>query len=60
MNNMNKKTIIETSEDTVYCDGYDPDLDDDTHPRVFYTLKERPNGEINAVCFYCGIIFKKV
>jgi len=41
---------------SVYCDGYDSDMDDSTHPGVFYTLKEDHNkpGTYRAVCFYCG------
>jgi len=57
---MSKNTIVETTEDQVHCDGYDPELEDDTHPRVFYTLKKYDNGETKAVCFYCGTIFKKI
>lgn len=55
---MKSKTIIEVEEDSVYCDGYDPQLEDDTHPRVYYTLKQYGN-EVKAVCFYCGTIFVK-
>jgi uncharacterized Zn-finger protein len=57
---MSQGTIIETAANTVYCDGYDSSVDDDTHPRVFYTLKEYEDGETKAVCFYCGTIFKKI
>ena len=57
---MSKGTIIETAANTVYCDGYDSSVDDDTHPRVFYTLKEYKDGETKSVCFYCGTIFKKI
>jgi len=40
----------------VYCDGFDEDMNDSTHPGVFYTLKEdyKEPGVYRAVCFYCG------
>jgi len=43
------------NEDTqVYCDGYDPEQEEATHPGVYYTLKQGPDGVYRAVCFYCG------
>jgi len=41
---------------SVYCDGYDDDMEDSTHPGVYYTLKEDRNtpGTYKAVCYYCG------
>ena len=42
-------------EDTqVYCDGYDTYQEEPTHPGVYYTLKQRSDGTLSAVCYYCG------
>ena len=48
------KTVIYTKEKTVSCDGYDEVQQEATHPLVYYTLKEYKDGQIKAVCFYCG------
>ena len=46
--------VIYTSEETVFCDGYDEVQQEATHPKVYYTLKEYKDGQTKAVCFYCG------
>jgi uncharacterized Zn-finger protein len=48
------KTVVYTSEETVFCDGYDEVQQEATHPKVYYTLKEYSDGQTKAVCFYCG------
>ena len=48
------KSVIYTSEEQVSCDGYDEVQQEATHPLVYYTLKEYKDGQIKAVCFYCG------
>ena len=50
------KTVICTKEETVSCDGYDEVQQEATHPLVYYTLKEYPDG-IKAACHYCGKMF---
>jgi uncharacterized Zn-finger protein len=49
--------VIYTSEETVFCDGYDEVQQEATHPKVYYTLKEYKDGQTKAVCFYCGKMF---
>lgn len=51
---MIKENIEYTTEDSVYCDGYDSSVEDDTHPRVFYTFKNN-----TVECMYCNKIFIK-
>jgi uncharacterized Zn-finger protein len=36
---------------TVACDG------DETHPLVYYTLKEYKDGQTKAACHYCGKLY---
>ena len=35
----------------VACNG------DETHPLVYYTLKEYKDGQSKAACHYCGKLF---
>jgi uncharacterized Zn-finger protein len=51
------KTIEYVNTKEVSCDGYDEVQQEATHPKVYYTLKEYKDGEIKAVCFYCGKFF---
>ena len=52
------KTIeyVNTKEEQVSCDGYDKAQQEATHPLVYYTLKEYPDG-IKAACHYCGKVW---
>ena len=47
------KTVVYTNTHEVSCDGYDEVQQEATHPLVYYTLKEYPDG-IKAACHYCG------
>jgi len=48
-------TTSMAQEDTqVSCDGYDPEQEEATHPVVYYTLKQDPDGVYRAECMYCG------
>jgi len=44
------KTIEYVNTHEVFCDG------GETHPLVYYTLKEYKDGT-KAACFYCGKLF---
>ena len=41
--------LIDTLQ--VSCNG------NETHPLVYYTLKEYKDGQTKAVCHYCGILY---
>ena len=45
------KTIEYTDNKEVSCNG------DETHPLVYYTLKEYKDGQTKAACHYCGKLF---
>jgi len=47
-------TSMEHEDTQVYCDGYDAYQEEPTHPKVYYTLKQRSDGTYSAVCYYCG------
>jgi uncharacterized Zn-finger protein len=49
-------TIIYVNTSEISCDGYDEVQQEATHPLVYYTLKEYPDG-IKAACHYCGKLF---
>jgi hypothetical protein len=44
-----KSNIVNTLK--VSCDG------EETHPLVYYTLKEYKDKQIKAACHYCGKLF---
>ena len=50
------RTIVYTNTHEVSCDGFDEVQQEATHPLVYYTLKEYPDG-IKAACHYCGKFF---
>ena len=45
------KSIELVSTLTVACDG------EQTHPLVYYTLKEYKDGMTKAACHYCGKLY---
>jgi len=45
------KTIDTVDTLKVSCNG------NDTHPLVYYTLKEYKDKQIKAACHYCGKLF---
>jgi uncharacterized Zn-finger protein len=45
------KSIELVSVQKVACDG------EQTHPLVYYTLKEYKDGQIKAACHYCGKLY---
>ena len=52
------KTIEYVNTNEVSCDGFDEIQQEATHPLVYYTLKEYRDGHTQAVCFYCGKVWR--
>ena len=47
-------TQMEHEDTQVYCEGWDDYQQEPTHPKVYYTLKQQPDGVHAAECLYCG------